>query len=779
MNNSLIRFCGTAVFGLSLLTALNAAEPQQRGRAPEPTHVVKAPRDARQLRNRTDLTDLFKQQPEIRIIVGLQTPQESGQLVASTPDAARERSVSARQARMLGRVQGLNVRDIKPLRFHPFVAMTVDATALGALLADPDVTSVSEDGVLYPLLVQTAPLTRADSAWAEGFRGAGQTVAVLDSGLDVTHPFFAGKVVGEACFSNPGAGSTTLCPNGEPQQIGSGAGINCTDNSIGCWHGTHVAGIAAGNYGYMTATTGGMAPDASVMPIQVYQRDCSTGTCQLSAYYSDIMLSLEYVYSLRNSYSIAAANLSMGGANFTATCDNEAPGITSVIQSLRAANIATVIAAGNAALTNAISFPGCISQAISVGSTTKQSAISGFSNSASFLSLLAPGTSISSSMPGGGFASTDGTSMAAPHVAGAWATLKSAKPSATVPEVLAALTTGGKPITDPRNGVAKPLIQIGDSGTELGALGVLLGRAAPAGAEIIIDNAAAGVADASGGRTFTGTWCTAAPLNEFGAEALFNCAGAATATYRWTPTIPNGGTFDVYVWWSGQSYQSDYVPVTVVAADGAVTKFFNQSSGGGQWVRHGRYTFNAGAAGYVEVSNGGAGQVSADAVRFVPIVGAPPMPLVTINASDSSASEADLNPGTLTFTRTGTTASALTVLYKVGGTATSGADYLALSGQITIPAGASSASIPVSPSDDALQEEDESIIVALLDSPDYTTGTPSTSTITLVSDDGAASGTASNNLPSSAAEGNRTFTPALRARLRSMPIAAVTLHLVR
>src|SRR6185503_14010970 len=100
-----------------------------------------------------------------------------------------------------------------------------------------------------------------------------------------------------------------------------------------------VAGIAAGNYGYLTASTGGMAPSANVMPIQVFQKDCSSGTCQLSAYYSDIMQSLEYVYSLRNTYAIAAANMSLGGMNFSGTCDNEAPGITSVIQSLRAANI--------------------------------------------------------------------------------------------------------------------------------------------------------------------------------------------------------------------------------------------------------------------------------------------------------------------------------------------------------------------------------------------------------------------------------------------------------
>ena len=595
MRNTLIRVCGAGLIGLFLFASLDAADLQSQVTVLQPDKIVRAPRDAHQLSNRTDLTDLFKQRSEIRIIVGLETPQERTQDGTGTNDQAREQAVAARQTRVLDRIQGLNVRNITRLRFHPYIAMTIDAVVLRQLLADPEVTSISEDGIIFPLLVDTVAIARASNAWAEGFHGAGQTIAVIDSGLDSTHPFFAGKVVGEACFSNPGAGSTTLCPNGQPQQIGPGAGVNCPDNDIGCWHGTHVAGIAAGKYGQLTETTGGIAHGARVMPIQVFQKDCSTGTCQLTAYYSDIMLSLEHVYSLRNSYSIAAANLSLGGMNFSAACDSEAPGVTSVIQSLRAVNIATVIAAGNAAMADAISFPGCISEAISVGSTTKQNTISSFSNSASFLSLLAPGSSITSSMPGGGYGYTSGTSMAAPHVAGAWATLKSAKPTATVSAVLAALTSGGMPITDSRNGLTKSLIQIGDTETQLGALGVLFGRPTPSGA-----------------------------------------------------------------------------------------------------------------------------------------------PLVTISATDLLAKEAGLDPATFTVTRTGSTTSALTVQYGVNGKAVAGADYLALSGTITIPAGASTALITVTPLDDALVESNETVVVTLLPGPGHNIGTASVATVKIASDDAPA-----------------------------------------
>src|SRR5262249_621806 len=159
---------------------------------------------------------------------------------------------------------------------------------------------------------------------------------------------------------------------------------------------------------------------------------------------------LEHVYSLRNSYAISSVNMSLGGGTFTSSCDNTVPGLTTIINSLRGADIATVIAAGNDGVTNAISFPGCISSAISVGSTTKSNRVCSFSNSANSLSLLAPGSSIISSIPGGGFATASGTSMATPHVTGALAVLKSAKPTASVAELLADLQNGGLPITDPR-----------------------------------------------------------------------------------------------------------------------------------------------------------------------------------------------------------------------------------------------------------------------------------------------------------------------------------------
>jgi hypothetical protein len=110
--------------------------------------------------------------------------------------------------------------------------------------------------------------------------------------------------------------------------------------------------------------------------------------------------------------------------------------------------------------------PACISTAVSVGSTqdgsggTVVDAVSPFSNSSSVLDLLAPGQFIESSVPGGFFGVLAGTSMAAPHVAGAWAVLKQQNPQASVTEVLDAIASTGVPITDTRNGITRPRLQL-------------------------------------------------------------------------------------------------------------------------------------------------------------------------------------------------------------------------------------------------------------------------------------------------------------------------------
>jgi subtilisin family serine protease len=143
-----------------------------------------------------------------------------------------------------------------------------------------------------------------------------------------------------------------------------------------------------------------------------------------------------------------------------ASCDLASASHFDAVSLLRDAGVLTIAAAGNDSLTNAITTPGCLSNVISVGSTSDNDVVSSFSNSASFLRLLAPGESVTTSSTGGGLGVSSGTSMATPHVAGAIATIREAMPTATPNEIENALVLSGLPVLDSRNGITSPRLQV-------------------------------------------------------------------------------------------------------------------------------------------------------------------------------------------------------------------------------------------------------------------------------------------------------------------------------
>ena len=201
-----------------------------------------------------------------------------------------------------------------------------------------------------------------------------------------------------------------------------------------------------------------MAPNANIMSVQVFHRatgtDCNgTGAdpCTKGST-SDLIEGLERVYQLRNTRSFAAVNMSLGAGRFTRYCDTQFASLKASIDNLKAAGIATVIASGNDSFTDAVAFPACISSAITVGSTNDKDTIALNSNFSSMVDLLAPGVNITSSVPGGNFATKSGTSLAAPHVAGAWALLEERDPFKTVNGISYALRDTGELVKDTRAG---------------------------------------------------------------------------------------------------------------------------------------------------------------------------------------------------------------------------------------------------------------------------------------------------------------------------------------
>jgi subtilisin len=361
----------------------------------------------------------------------------------------------------------------------PYLALSVSPAALDALATNEAVATVTADALYSPSLFTSVPQVEGDEARGFGFIGSGQTVAVIDTGVDRTHPMLSGRVLSEACFALRSQFlwiTSGDCGGGAASAQGAGTGAPCTATTgLDCSHGTHVAGIAAGS-GNGTTLPSGVAPGANIISIQVFHRENDPGTCaaaQTSApclltRESDIIAALNHVFSLRNIFNIASVNLSLGGGAPIPLCDFSAE--KPAIDNLRSVNIATVAAAGNNGSPVGQTAPGCISTAISVGAVDSTDTVASFSNSSQTLQLLAPGVSITSSVPGGGLGSKSGTSMATPHVTGAFAVLRQAMPGASVATLQNLLRQTGRPITDPRNGVVTPRIRILTALAQLGLL---------------------------------------------------------------------------------------------------------------------------------------------------------------------------------------------------------------------------------------------------------------------------------------------------------------------
>lgn len=149
--------------------------------------------------------------------------------------------------------------------------------------------------------------------------------------------------------------------------------------------------------------------------------------------------------------------MSLGGGKHFGPCDNlsEYNNLRLAINQLRDQNVATVIAAGNNGYRDAMAAPACLTPAISVAASTKTDQLASFSNISPFTTLIAPGTPILAAVPQSYtpiYQTKGGTSMAAPHVAGAIATFKEGQPNATVPQIISALTNSGPTISDQRSG---------------------------------------------------------------------------------------------------------------------------------------------------------------------------------------------------------------------------------------------------------------------------------------------------------------------------------------
>ncbi len=412
----------------------------------------------------------------LKNVDGIEHPLDS-----NTVKSQRRQRIKNVQNAFLTRQKSLIKSVKRQMTVMPVVVVEMTQRDMNRLRQDSAVLSAMIDEPVPPTMYESVLLTGAGVAHTVGATGSGTSVAVLDTGVAKNHPFLSGQVVSEACFSTANSyyGSTSLCPGGASNSVAVNSALPCPESVSGCSHGTHVAGTIAGKrVNYNGQSMSGIAPDAKIIAVQVFSRFpasvCGgTSDCVMS-YTSDQVAALDWLYLNRtttNWQTLASVNMSLGGGKSTTACDTN--GLKYYVDQLRSVGVATVIASGNNGYTDGISAPACISSAIAVGASTlaknglTPDVVASFSNAPlpsnnltnaqgdRLLDMLAPGYWVVSSVayPSGGYAAYAGTSMATPHVAGAWALMKSVVPSASVAQVLGWLTSSGVSITDTRAGI--------------------------------------------------------------------------------------------------------------------------------------------------------------------------------------------------------------------------------------------------------------------------------------------------------------------------------------
>lgn len=231
-------------------------------------------------------------------------------------------------------------------------------------------------------------LIAAPKIW-EKSKGKGITIAILDTGCDVTHPDLSEQIVGGRNFTND--------DDGNPDEYNDYNG-----------HGTHVAGTIAAaqnNNGVI-----GVAPEAGLLILKVLDKNGS-------GQYDWIINGINYAVDQKADI----ISMSLGGSA-------DVPELHKAIQNAIANQILVVCAAGNEGdgndFSDEFSYPGSYNEVISVGSSNLQRRSSEFSNSNNEVDLVAPGEEILSTYLNGTYAKLSGTSMATPHVSGALALIK-------------------------------------------------------------------------------------------------------------------------------------------------------------------------------------------------------------------------------------------------------------------------------------------------------------------------------------------------------------------
>lgn len=352
--------------------------------------------------------------------------------------AAAARAVPARNGRALG------LSKVRDLAVGPTVVRADRALdraeaeqLMRAIAADPAVEYVEVDQILHPAWTPNDPSLnnqwgfvgtygiKAPQAW-DLSRGAGTVIAILDTG-STSHPDLnANTLPGYDFITN----SSVAGDGGGRDSDASDPG-DFTSGNNSSWHGTHVAGTAAAVTNNATGGAG-TAPEAKLVHARVLGRGGGATSDIADAV---IWASGGTVSGVpANPNPAEVINLSLGGSG---TCGTT---MQNAINGAVSRGTTVVIAAGNSNANTSNFTPANCANVIAVASTTNTGARSSFSNYGTLIDIAAPGSSIYSTLNSGtstpgnpSYASYNGTSMAAPHVAGVVALMQSAASCALTP----------------------------------------------------------------------------------------------------------------------------------------------------------------------------------------------------------------------------------------------------------------------------------------------------------------------------------------------------------
>ena len=339
------------------------------------------------------------------------------------------------------------------------LAVVVPAGSVGRLAQVDGIAAVHESSRYRPQLDRSPAAIGAPGLWGPGLPTAGQgmKIAIIDDGIDQRHPFFdpAGYAMppgfpkGQTAYTTAKVIAARSFPPASPRPRYAELPFNPEQSE----HGTHVAGIAAGNNGTRVPLGGGVTTVSGIAP-RAYLGNYRVLTVPTAA-----NVGLD-----GNSPEIAAAieaavqdgmdviNLSIGEPEIPPSRDL----VVRAIDGAAAAGVVSTVSAGNdfdGFGRGSVSSPGSAASAITVGATSINRQMASFSSAGPTpLSLRlkpevsAPGVEILSAAPSnrGQWQSLSGTSMAAPHVAGAAAVLLQRHPTWTPAQVKSALVTTGQ-----------------------------------------------------------------------------------------------------------------------------------------------------------------------------------------------------------------------------------------------------------------------------------------------------------------------------------------------